>query len=213
MKIVQSFWSKPASSQGGLEAYTGNWPRPRAFWHAWVLSTCWAHKHYGRVELVTDNQGAAWLVDKLKLPFAAVRTDLEQPAVPTGLWAYGKLVAYSLQQEPFFHIDGDVFLSARLPAEYEQAQLLCQYFETGAEYPHFDVVYDFNRAAIERDIPILPSFWRFMADRSAANCGIVGGNNVTAIHKYCADVGAMLTEPRNQAGWRKLRPNRFITCL
>src|ERR1700677_5057837 len=127
MKIVQSLWSKPAQPSGGWKNHAGHWPDPRFFWCSWVLSTQWAFKHYGQVELVTDDEGARWLIDKLKLPFTTIRTDLQSVDVPPRIWAFGKIIAYSLQTEPFFHIDGDVYLMGKLPEKYETVDLLCQF--------------------------------------------------------------------------------------
>jgi len=213
MKFVQSVWSKAAMHSGGWHQYHGHWPSPRYHWCSWVLSSCWAQKHYGNLELITDNAGAHWLVDQLKLPFTSVRTDLEKINVSPRLWAYGKIVAYSLQQEPFFHIDGDVFLMGKLPAKYESADLVCQFFEQGPHYPNFEATYDHNRKEIEKVIPRLPSFWRFMNEASAGNCGIFGGANLDAVGRYTRDVIELVTHPDNASGWKHVRMNVFGNCV
>jgi hypothetical protein len=213
MKIVQSLWSEPAKKYGGYLRYHGRWPHPRLFWYSWVISTAWAHKHYGVVELVTDNEGARWLVDKLKLPFTSVRTDLENLGVRGELWAYGKIVAYATQQEPFFHIDGDVYLDGRLPQRYEKADLVCQLFEQADNLDGFERIYDENVRLMEKSLPSLPSFWPFMTERCAGNCGIFGGSNVAAIQKYTADVKALVTNPINAPGWAGMTFNNAMSCV
>jgi len=213
MKIVQSLWSKPADASGGWEYHGGHWPHPAFFWCSWVLSTSWAFKHYGQVELVTDDEGARWLIDKLKLPFTSVKTDLQSLEVPAHLWAFGKIVAYAAQKEPFFHIDGDVYLMGRLPQKYETVDLLCQFFEQYPAYPNFEYVYDKNREAIEKTIPRLPEFWRFMSERSAANCGIIGGTNIDAIQKYTSDVRDLVMHPQNRPLWADAPLNPYANCV
>ncbi|MGA2439455.1 MAG: DUF6734 family protein [Tepidisphaeraceae bacterium] len=213
MKIVQSLWSKPAQASGGWERHTGHWPSPHFFWCSWVLSTQWAFKHYGNVELVTDDEGARWLVDRLKLPFTSVRTDLHSLDVPESLWAFGKIAAYALQKEPFFHIDGDVYLMGKLPQKYETVDLLCQFFEQYPAYPNFEYFYDKNRAAIEKSSSWLPGFWKFMNERSAANCGIMGGANIDAIQKYASDVRGLVLHPQNRAIWTDASLNLYVNCV
>jgi len=213
MRIVQSLWSKPAADFSGYAQYHGRWPHARFFWLSWVISTGWAHKHYGDVELVTDTEGARWLVDKLRLPFTSVRTDLNTLAAPPKLWAAGKIVAYSVQREPFFHIDGDVYLTGKLPARFESAELVCQFVEEPITYPAFARIYDANRLAIERHVPKLPAFWPYMEERAAPNCGIVGGRNIEAFGRYARDVMSMLNDPANAQGWRRMQLHDAVNCV
>jgi hypothetical protein len=214
MRIVQSLWSVPAQASGGWEHHRGGWSEAKFFWHSWALSTHWALKHYGNVELVTDAEGARWLVDRLKLPFTSVRADvLEKVDAPGHLWAFGKIVAYAAQQESFFHIDADVYLMGKLPDRYEQAAMLCQFFEQAPAYTHFRRIYDENREAMERTLPWLPAFWRFMDERSAGNCGILGGCNIEAIQRYTRDVIELVTCAANRDQWKNVALNRFGNCV
>jgi hypothetical protein len=214
MKIVQSLWSAPAQKSGGWQNHSGGWPQARFFWHSWALSTGLAFKHYGNVELITDAEGARWLVDKLKLPFTSVRADvLENLDAPPYLWAFGKVVAYRVQKEPFYHIDGDVFLGKKLPERYEQAEIVCQCFEQAPAFLGFSQAYDESRFIIERRLPWLPRFWNFMSERSAVNCGIFGGRNLAAIARYVADVIQLVTCPQNRPIWSDMALNRFVNCV
>jgi hypothetical protein len=76
-----------------------------------VLSWQTASQHYPNTCLITDSDGAKILVDQLGLQFASVSTVLDDLAnEDPAWWSLGKLYAYSLQQEPFVHIDSDVYL-------------------------------------------------------------------------------------------------------
>jgi hypothetical protein len=138
---------------------------------------------------------------------------LEGLGAPAHLWAFGKIAAYAAQSEPFFHIDGDVYLGAKLPERYEQAQIVCQFFEQAPAYDHFNHIYDENRVAIERGAAWLPASWRFMGERSAANCGIIGGRNIDAIRRYTDDVIRLVNGAENRESWGKIVLNRFANCV
>ena len=92
------------------------------------LSCLLAKTYYGRVEFVTDELGYD-LSSILKLPFT--KTDvLSFKHVDDKFWAYGKLKAYELQEEPFLHIDNDVFLFRRFPKIIHQAPVVAEMLET-----------------------------------------------------------------------------------
>ena len=78
-------------------------------------------KHWFKnLVLYTDNQGIEDLNRVLPL-FDDVKLDLQElhdNNVPSSLWAYPKILAYSKETEPFLHIDNDVFLWEKLPLEF-----------------------------------------------------------------------------------------------
>jgi Family of unknown function (DUF6734) len=76
----------------------------------WRRSTDCARHHYPRTALVTDDD-ARLLVDGLGLEFDSVSLALNELAGhDPSWWTAGKLVAISEQDEPFVHLDTDVFL-------------------------------------------------------------------------------------------------------
>src|ERR1700733_2703918 len=117
MRAVWSFWSRP------YQAHTGQrWSSPMHHLLAWGLSLDTARRHYPETVLVTDSAGKQLLVDRLGLGFKSVSTELDRLAgADPAWWALGKLVAYSLQDQPFVHIDSDVFLWKSLSKEVAEA--------------------------------------------------------------------------------------------
>src|SRR5260370_31176140 len=86
-----------------------------------------ARAHSPETVLITDAHGKRLLVDQLGLSFTEVSTELDRlKDVSIDWWAIGKLVAYSLQDRPFLHIDSDVFLWKPLPAHLESAPVIAQ---------------------------------------------------------------------------------------
>src|SRR4051812_45760022 len=106
MRAVWSFWSKPWRARTG-----GTWRTERHHLLGWILSFEAARKHYPDTELITDDEGAQLLIDRLGLAFSRVSTSLNRLAAhDPRRWILGKLYAYREQSEPFVHLDTDVFL-------------------------------------------------------------------------------------------------------
>ena len=130
MKIVQTFWSGNRSVNDYLQNKAG-WLSPEYHWMAWALSVLQLKKFYPAVELVTDELGKYILIDLLQLPYTSVRTDLETALrpYPHDLWAMAKIYAYSIQEAPFLHVDGDVFIWKLFDDHLLEADLVAQNLE------------------------------------------------------------------------------------
>lgn len=207
MRAVWSFWSKPFRGEKGRI-----WRSPLHHMLAWGLSLRLARRHFPETMLVTDTPGKALLVDSLGLSFAHVSTELDQLRnVDAGWWALGKLVAYRMQQQPFIHLDTDVFLWKALPASMLAASVFAQCRE---EHPPLDQwcgPEDVERAFLEQDIT-LPAEWEWSRSRSLhcyreANCGIMGGNRIDFI-RYYADLAIDLVLNPNHASAWQMFPDR-----
>jgi len=210
MKIVLSFWSKPALAfNEPLARFASGWLRPEWHWYSWLWSAHTAMRSYGRVDLITDDEGKRLLVDELALPVSNVELSLQGIEAHPGLWTYGKLVTYSLQREPFLHIDADVYLWERFPAEILSAPIVVQNFEFGPRYA-YDSVYEQPRRDLQGTLKVIPRCWQLYADeQTAACCGVFGGNDVESVN-YCATQARQLIEhPDNAAGWSTIS-NRGI---
>ena len=196
MKAVWSFWPKPAK-----EGHGSRWPSEKHHFLSWILSVMEASKHYGaETELVTDDEGAATLVDGLGLKFTNVSTALNRlRGSDSSWWALGKIVAYRQQTRPFVHLDNDVILWSRLPDELENADVLAQnpeFFRVG-DPGEWYIPEQLERLVAGSD-GWLPREWRwyrsvFSNFSSAICCGIYGGNRLDFI-QYCADLALKIVE-------------------
>jgi hypothetical protein len=202
MRAVWSFWSRPQAAQTARQ-----WCTPLHHWLAWGLSLAAARRHYPDTVLVTDTPGKKFLVDTLGLEFAEVVTELDRiAAADPQWWALGKLIAYSLQDQPFVHIDTDAFLWKPLPAHVAEAHVF-------AQCPEFHGYSDRSSLEIDNafalaDLP-LPVEWEWGASRQDAylreeNCGIVGGCRVDFLRHYGRTASELILDPRNAPAWARL---------
>jgi hypothetical protein len=192
MKIVQSLWSKPGRRKAGQrfeEVNRCSWADKKYNYFSWVLSCYQFREFYDEVELVTDAAGYDLLINRLELPYTSVKVVLDDlNDYHPELWALGKIYAYSLQDKPFIHVDGDVFIWQRFEDRLHNASLLCQSREEGVH---------FNRMYSQVFLPMLQHFEYYpkVMDRSisrndgikAVNAGILGGCNTDFFKMYAKE--------------------------
>lgn len=190
MKIIQSYWSKPSQGQneGHIEnRHTGGWLTPQYHFMSWALSCLSFRQFYDEVELYTDAEGKALLIDTLQLPYTKVHVVMDRlNHLPPLLWTAPKIYTYSLQKEPFIHADGDVYIWKKFDAAVEQAPLLAQSLEDNFDY------YDDMLNILERQNfwvpPAIAAIDRANSNLQTVNAGVFGGSNLAFIHAYCKDL-------------------------
>lgn len=203
MRAVWSFWSEPFRRGEGSA-----WLSPYHAYLSWVLSVECARRHYPDTMLVTDDAGAELLVEQLGLRFTHVSRELNRLRDrDADWWALGKLYAYRMQTEPFVHLDGDVFLWKRLPAELEAAPVFAQSPES---FDPENASHYYPVRAVERTFPrdgvgwLPDAWWQYTAGsgtRTASCCGIVGGTRIDLLAEY-SRMGIQIAETEmNAAGW------------
>lgn len=185
MKIVHSYWSKPTNMTGTRfnEKFSGGWRHKKYEYMSWALSCLTHKKYYENIELVTDLAGKTILVDKLKLPYNSIRIELEKlKNIPSQLWALGKLFAYNLQEEPFLHVDGDVYIWEKYSDAIENAELVAQHVDYKEDDYKFAISH-LKEHNISIPIVLLKDF--VMLGRfKASNAGIIGGKNIGFFKTY-----------------------------
>lgn len=181
MKVVYSYWD---TTGNGLKK-PGNWFNSRFMLSSMVLSVLYSHKHYGRVEMVTDSHSKLW-IEQLRLPFESIKTDLDElDNYDKSSWALGKIKAYSIQEEPFMHVDLDVILFEAFSTKLVSNDLYVQNIEPF----HIDAYNKTYLPYIEllaksgKNLPI-----GFEDRKQALNLGIYGCNNLEFNKIFCDSV-------------------------
>jgi hypothetical protein len=205
MRAVWSFWSKPFQAAKGR-----TWKTHFHHLLSWCLSLRLARRHYPETVLVTDRAGKLLLVDHLGLSFSHVSTELERlRKADPGFWALGKFIAYSIQDQPFLHLDTDVFLWGRLPATVENAPVFAQCPETyhSIEQHHSPRTIE---GIFERHQLALPNEWEWSRSRwdrhfREENCGIVGGTDTAFLRHYATTALDLVLNPLHAPAWAELQ--------
>ena len=184
-KVVQSFWSKPF-----LEAEKENknlWLNKEMFFISHAFSLLKLKEFYSNVELVTDDFGKRILIDILELPYDSISLSLNEiNDYRHELWALGKIKAYSIQKEPFIHVDNDVFIWKEFDSLFLNNPLFCQNFENNVEY------YSKITQEVKNNEYEIPKEMDFYIENDATinnfegvNAGVIGGTDLIFLKKYC----------------------------
>lgn len=206
MKGVYSFWSKPyyASLEKGFAGFNTE----QDFRDSFALSLRCLRKSVEKVQLVTDTRGYELLVGRFGFQFDAVSLALNDisDAIPSDMWMFGKLKAYSIQCEPFMHIDFDLYFLKPLSNLYRHASIVTQSVEWFSQYD-----YPRRMPLLDR-LGDLPEFTQVfdgvpMQNRYAYNVGMIGGQYWEAIRDYA--LAAMQAIESNLFVLRKLTPQEI----
>lgn len=203
MKIIQTFWPGPASRKpDSMLNFSAGWLSPEYHWMSWALSALQAKKIFGEITLITDSSGKQILIDILELPYSEVSTALEGKLdhYPGNLWSLAKIYSYSIQSEPFLHLDGDVILWARPEKELTGAALVCQNLEKNLFF------YKAMLDEINKHFSYIPAVFSKAyyegRDIYSCNAGFFGGNNLAFIKDYCREAFRFID--KNQEHWDKI---------
>jgi hypothetical protein len=201
MKVVQSFWSQ---NQPDITTARFGWQAPQYNWLSWILSANQLARYYP-VELYTDQAGHDLLIDKLQLPYAKVHVVLDElNRYHKDLWAMPKIKTYSLQQGPFLHVDGDVFIWEPFPEALLQQGLIAQNLESTTLY--YKNMWDEIKPKLLY-IPAEMDKYVYGINNSACNMGIVGGHDLSFFKAYTATAFEFVD--RNQSVWNDINGFNF----
>ncbi|MCC8188027.1 MAG: hypothetical protein LIP08_11155 [Bacteroides sp.] len=222
MKILQSYWSKPLimnDNSDGIFRSTGGWATKVTLYASRALSCLKLKEFYGNVEFITDKHGKSLFCDLLELPFTKVKVELDNiNDYDQNLWALGKIYSYSIQDEPFLHVDSDVFIWSPFPEQLLKAPVIGQSLETNFEhnidyFKHIEPLLDYTPAAILRER-------QNTNDIIEVNAGILGGNNIPFFKEYTREAFEMVdrnmdffSQVTNKGAFNMVYEQFLLYCL
>jgi hypothetical protein len=202
MRIIQSFWT------GGKDLTKDKfgWAEPKYNSISWALSVCLLRKFYDKVELYTDENGYQLFIQRMQLPYTKVHIVLDSlNRYNKQLWALAKLKTYSLQEEPFLHVDGDVFIWEPFSEKLLSSQFIAQNLEYGTEF--FEKIFN----EIDKNLTYIPPF--VLEEKSKTpkikyyNAGILGGHDFVFFKRFAEESLVFINE--NEKTLNKISVSNF----
>lgn len=160
------------------------------------ISVLYAQKHFEKVEIISDDWGVNILKNKVGLPVDFSTDANNIKGVSPFFWAYGKLYAYSLQEEPFIHIDNDAIIMAKLPDRILNAGLCFQsneYFDRPGYGWYNELMKSWQRCPVKPEI-----IKNNLVSDYAYNCGIAGGNDLEHFQEWINTSKEYIFASKNQ---------------
>lgn len=203
MNYIQTLYISP--SQDPFKDSFG-WISPIYHLLSWGLSAMSLKDSLGSLCLYTNKKGKDILVDMLKLPYDKVYLSFEDWELPhKDLWALSKIYTYSIQDEPFIHIDGDIYMFKKFDDSFNSAQLVAQNKEQFTDY-YYSVMRPINRKFTYMPECVKTDF-AHQEQLRAVNAGILGGNNIGFFKAYTNE--AVKYVKANLPSLKYLDANRF----
>lgn len=198
MIAVFSNWSKPSGFSG--------FNSKNDFIFSLALAVKYAKKIFNKIYFIGDKQsvsdikiiqdiiGFDYISDELEI--------LEKKRISAQLWIYPKLYVYSIINQPFIHIDNDVYLWETLPFSFLNSPLFCQGWDKYPFYRYLVILNkkgfignpDWEKARKENTIDKIP------------NLGICGGQNFLWLNQFAQEAIKIIESPQNI---KVLRENKF----
>ena len=176
------------------------WPSNKYHFMSWALSCLTIKTIYPNIELVTDYNGARLLVDQLKLPYSEIHTDLDTISnYSPKIWALGKIHAYSIQKDPFIHVDGDVFLWKRFSSKLENSPLIAQNIDKYNINEYFKALQHLKKHSIILPKELL-AFKKLEDINFSHNAGILGGMDIDFFSYYSKKVQSFIGDNLHRIG-------------
>jgi hypothetical protein len=161
---------------------------------SWAYSCLRLRACYDQVELITDLAGKTLLVDDLQLPYTQTRVVLDSlDLYNPDWWALGKIYAFHIQETPFIHVDGDVFIWEKFPERLEKSGLIAQNLEFG--FPIYQEVFTALTQSGSYMPPVILDNYAHNQGFHAYNAGIIGGNDMVFFKEFSTE--ALLFIERN----------------
>lgn len=182
MKAVQTLWCGDRE----LEHSPFWWNDAECHLMSWALSAMTLRQYFDRLELYTDSQGAHVLIDLLGLPYTEVKVVYDHFHCLSCHWALSKVTTYSMQSEPFIHIDGDIYLPQLIDTVTLKSPLIVQNEEQCTDYYGSMV----DRLLGVSGIKIVPEFRDAMEkkDYASYNLGFCGGTDIDFFGRFAESV-------------------------
>jgi len=158
---------------------------------SWVTSVKLAKLHFKNVVLVTDTWAWDNIFSKLDLPFDEVKLTLDFIDEATNMWAISKAHAILEMNEPFLHIDSDVFIWEALDKKYLMSTVLVQSNESSkyaTQYEFYNRLEFMHNEHFNGTSLYLDNSNMSERDIYAYNCGVIGGTDITFLKKWATQM-------------------------
>lgn len=189
MKYIHSMWSKPATKDNFDNTYDVKYLNKN--FYSYLLSTLLIKKMGYEIELYCDEKTVEYYN---MIPYDRINViDFDNDGVDSKFWIWGKIKTHCLMNEPYVHVDGDVFLFRDIIGnKLENYPVVVQSIE------NFNTIgNNFNEIYLNSINPFDVNEFGIDWNKyglTAYNCGVIGFTDMNIKNEYANKVKEMLTK-------------------
>jgi hypothetical protein len=204
---LYSFWSKPFLEKSAFKTF-GEFSTQEDFLTSWSVSVKLARKNFEKVILVTDSWAWENLFKRLDLPIDEIKIILDDLNYTTDMWSIAKAYAIMEMNQPFVHLDPDVYLWDSLNDEILRSKVFSQSregkWDENQKNLYTEKSDDYHRN-FKDECKYFDNFRAENFDHLAYNTGAVGGNDLEFLKKWAQNMISLVNLYD-----RKIKSNQFI---
>lgn len=201
MKYIHSIWSAPSIKNNFDNEYDVKYLTKN--FYSYLLSALLIQKLGYRIELFCDKYSYEMYA---KIPYNDIHIiDFDADGISSKFWIYGKIKAHTLMNEPYVHIDGDVFLFRDIINK----NLINGRYSVAVQSLENEITIgdSFKKLYLDSITPLL-NFENIKWDKygyQAYNCGVIGFSDMVLKNEYANTVKSMLFELSNSSNFDDYR--------
>ncbi|MFI3297552.1 MAG: DUF6734 family protein [bacterium] len=162
---------------------------PLCCWMSMALSCVLLKRHFEKVVLYCNEAAKSIIIDTLHIPYDEF-VIIPAEAIPRNstLWASPKIYTYSLQKEPFVHVDNDCFMFDK-PEILTSVPLFCQNIEYDDQDSYKKIIAEFKSVGGNLN----ENFDKYITSNNnehltVINAGILAFNDIEFLERYVKEV-------------------------
>lgn len=193
MKFIQTYFNNLSHSE--IANAQTKFHSPEIHWLSVAYSCLLIKKNHPNIplHLYGNDSVIDLLINKFRLPYDKFFILENIPQDREKYYCWPKIEVYKLQEEPFIHIDNDIFIWEPLPDTILCANLVAQHKENDSKF-YIRILNHLRNSNV-----ILPNvIEKYLTEDYVIsyNAGLIGGNNVSFFKEYTKEIDAFLDQNR-----------------
>jgi hypothetical protein len=186
MVAVQTFWLKKNDKNWH------NWGEKKNLMVSCSLSFFLLKRIFKKVNLVCNELGKKFLTEELGLRFDNIHIiQLEEEKLNDFVWSINKIYSYSIQNEPFIHVDTDFFMFDKPSKEFFDSEIFAQNLEI--DHPIYTIL---RKSSLDLGLKLPEFILETQYPAVALNVGIIGGRNLSFFKEYFLLAKSIISDNR-----------------
>ncbi len=195
MNLIQSYFNKTITCNN--MNYSGGYMSATINWLSMAYSCLLLKKYHPTDNLIFygNEDMVRILGDLFQLPYDDYKIIEANDEFSTWFYCWPKILTYEAQQNPFIHVDIDIFMWDTLPSSLMEAPLIAQHLENDSTF-YLNV---YNQ--MKEDNICFPDFMEVCYDNNVINsynAGLLGGHDLAFFQEYVWEIRKFLELNKSQ---------------